>query len=597
MALASDNPPTPLPLTTNPSATTGSTGGGSTGTSPPTTGPTFTATASTGKGGAWLLITPATGSIPGSITASVDPQVATGLAPGIYTGKIEVDVPGTAKETNTVHVALKVFSPDEKPRLDVDPAGVAFRATLGGSDPASQPVNLIPEGVASLAWTATVSVASPVATTPPSGSTSTATPAWLSINPASGTTTAATPSAVTVSAKIAGLAAGEYEGSAVFTPDPASGAPPVHVRALLVVTSTPASKHVVFGVERDGNGSPAATQDLVAVFTSPADGFISDVAAPPDMKVTVLDSSGAPVQGATVTVSSSNGDPNLTLDDLGGGQYEAPFRALNSGSVVLTGSAQLGAETAPAFAVSGDLEDSTDSPSVIFQGGAVSAASFAASPAPLAPGSLISLFGKNVSGSGGSASTVPLPTDLNGVSVTIGGMPAPLLVADPASDQINLQVPFELDGQAEADIVVNDNGVLSVQESVEIGAAPALFTQSSSGSGAGEILHQDGVTPVTESSPASQGEVIVLYATGLGAVFPAAQTGTAATGDSTVAGTVTVTIGGLPAQVQFAGLAPGFVGLYQINVQVPAGVQPGNAPVLLSINGTPATGQATVAIH
>jgi len=145
--------------------------------------------------------------------------------------------------------------------------------------------------------------------------------------------------------------------------------------------------------------------------------------------------------------------------------------------------------------------------------------------------------------------------------------------------------------------VVNDKGVLSQPQTVQIAAAPALFTFSNTGAGPGAILHQDGVTPVTASNPATAGEVVVMYATGLGAVQPAVPTGTAADGSATVAANVSVTIGGAPAEVQFAGLAPGFVGLYQINVKVPSGVTPGDAAVVLSVDGTPATGQATLSVR
>ena len=160
--------------------------------------------------------------------------------------------------------------------------------------------------------------------------------------------------------------------------------------------------------------------------------------------------------------------------------------------------------------VSGDMESSADLPAVIFQGGAVSAASFAPSPSPLAPGSLVSLFGQNVAGGGGTASALPLPTVLGGVYVVIGGMPAPLLAADSNSGQINFQVPFELNGQAEADVLVINNGVASLPENVQIAAAPALFTTSSTGVGPGAFVHQDGVSMITASNPASAGEVITL---------------------------------------------------------------------------------------
>jgi uncharacterized protein (TIGR03437 family) len=365
---------------------------------------------------------------------------------------------------------------------------------------------------------------------------------------------------------------------------------------VLIVAAADAGK-TGLTISDNTSGAVVASGDLVAFFTSPPDGFITDLAEPPDVQVIVLDSAGAAVEGATVTVSSSNGEPDLVLDDLGGGQYEGAFRALDSGSLTMSGAAQFGDQASPAFGISGDVEASADRPAVIFQGGAVSAASFAASPSPLAPGSLVSLFGQDMAGDGGFSSSIPLSPNLGGVSVTIGGFTAPLLAADPNSQQINLQVPFELDGQAQAEIVVNNNGVLSQPETIQIASAPALFTFSNTGTGPGAFLHGNGFAAITADNPATAGEVIVLYATGLGAVTPVVATGDATSGQSNVTGNPGVTIGGLPAQVQFAGLAPGFVGLYQINVVVPAGLGSGNALVVLSVDGTPATGQATVALR
>ena len=342
--------------------------------------------------------------------------------------------------------------------------------------------------------------------------------------------------------------------------------------------------------------SDVAAGNLIALFTEPADGFISQVDAPPGISVTVLDSEGAPVEGASVLVSSSHGEPDLRLDDVGGGQYEGVFRALVSGPLTLSGSAELSGQTASSFAVSGDLESASGLPTVIFQNGAVSAASFATGPVPIAPGSLVSLFGLNVATDAATASRVPLPDKLAGVSITIGGVPARLITLAPDSGQINLQVPFELEGQAQAEIVVNNNGVLSQPEAIPIGAAPALFTLSQDGVGPGAFLHSSNAALITSDNPATAGEVIQLYATGLGAVQPLVDTGDAPSGLSTAAGKVSATIGGQAADILFAGLAPNFAGLYQINVRVPAGVPAGNALLVVSVDGTPATGQATLAV-
>jgi adhesin/invasin len=89
-------------------------------------------------------------------------------------------------------------------------------------------------------------------------------------------------------------------------------------------------------------------------------------------------------------------------------------------------------------------------------------------------------------------------------------------------------------------------------------------------------------------SPATAGDVLVIYCTGLGAVNPAVPAGTAAPSSplSETTNRVTVTLGGRPAQVAFSGLTPGFAGLYQVNAVVPEGVAAGDqVPVVLTVAG------------
>ena len=549
------------------------------------TGLTFTATASTGSGGNWLSITPLSGNVPGTITASVVASVATALAPGVYTGKIEVQVTGATQEVHNVLVTLKVFGPSDTPRLRVEPAAVSFVTSQGGSNPAAKPVRLRPEGAASIAWTATVTVATPTGGT------------WLSVLPATGTATAATPSIVNVSATLGALAQGNYRGTVTFTPTSPSGVPPVQLRVRFIVRRAGTGPSGLSFTTLSLSEQAMAAGNLIALFTEPADGFISQVDTPPSIGVTVLDSDGAPVEGARVVISSSHGEPDLTLEDVGGGQYEGVFRALSSGPLALTGTAEVGGQTASAFGVFGDMESAAGLLTVIFQNGAVSAASFSPAPTPIAPGSLVSLFGLNLAAEPVAATTLPLPQSLDGVRVTVGGFPAPLLSLAAESGQINLQIPFELEGQSQAEVIVNNNGVLSQPETVSIGAAPALFTLSQDGIGPAAAQHDSDSSNVTAGRPATAGEVIRLYATGLGAVQPGVESGAAPGGLSRAAGTVTVTIGGQTAEAQFAGLAPNFAGLYQINVRVPAGVAAGDASVVVSVDGTPATGRATVAVR
>ena len=550
-----------------------------------TEGLTFTAEASTASGGDWLEIDPESGSVPGEISASVVASVATALAPGLYTGQIEVTIDGDLQAVHTIHVTLKVFGPDDTPRLVVNPAAVSFVGSEGGANPAAKSVRLHPEGTASIDWTADVSVV-----TPSGGD-------WLDLSSLSGTAAAGAPSTLDLSAAIGSLPRGVYRGTITFTPTAPAGIPPVQLRVHLIVRRTGTGVSTLSFGPLSAPRAAVASGDLIAFFNEPADGFISQVDAPPVLGVTVLDSDGAPVEGASVVIQSSSGEPGLTLTDVGGGQYEGVFRPLSSSLVVLTGSADAAGHSAAVFGVYGDVESAAGPPTIIFQHGAVSGASFAPGELPLAPGSIVSLFGLNIGRGVAAAPGLPLPDSLDGVSVTVGGLPARLFSISASGDQINLLLPAALNGQAQADVVVNNNGVLSPPETITLGVSPALFTLSQSGVGPAAAQHDSDSSGVSAANPAAPGQVVRLYATGLGAVQPPVGDGEAPVGLSTAIGIVTVNVAGTPAEVLFAGLAPGFAGLFQINARVPAGVSAGNAALVVSVDGVPATGQATLPIR
>jgi uncharacterized protein (TIGR03437 family) len=170
---------------------------------------------------------------------------------------------------------------------------------------------------------------------------------------------------------------------------------------------------------------------------------------------------------------------------------------------------------------------------------------------------------------------------------------------------VNLQIPWELAGQSQASVLATVGAVLSSQQTVSLAPfAPGLFTLNGSGSSQGTVVIAG--TPlfaapqsVPGGRPAHPGEFISIYGTGLGAVSNQPATGIAAPAGplSVTIETPTVTIGGMVAQVTFSGLAPGAVGLYQVNVQVPMGAPVGDAvPVILSIGGV-ASNTVTIAVQ
>lgn len=216
--------------------------------------------------------------------------------------------------------------------------------------------------------------------------------------------------------------------------------------------------------------------------------------------------------------------------------------------------------------------------------GVVDGASFTSGG--VVPGEIVTIFGNNLTSKTGInlAPSLPLPKKLVNTSVTVNGTAAGLFAVDNVGgqQQINFQVPWEVGTQSTASIVVTNNGLASsaVVVPVEI-AQPAIFNYDLGGKKFGAILHAD-FTLVDAAHPAKAGETVLIYCTGLGAVSSPPADGAPATGQSTIK-VPTVAIGGPIALLSFSGLAPGFVGLYQVNAEIPAGLPSGNQSVLMIV--------------
>ena len=220
-------------------------------------------------------------------------------------------------------------------------------------------------------------------------------------------------------------------------------------------------------------------------------------------------------------------------------------------------------------------------------------ASFAAGE-PLAPGSIVSVFGQNFAEGLNLATQLPLETQLGGARLSIGGQDAPLFFS--SDGQINAQIPFELAADSQPQVVLRTglsggSAAIAVPETITLARErPGIFTISQDGTGQGTVLNEDSSSN-SAGNPAARGSVVQIFATGLGATNPTVPSGQAAPGAEPLARVATpleVRIGNLAATVHFAGLAPGFVGLYQINVEVPAAIETGTAvPLVLIQNGVP----------
>ena len=181
-------------------------------------------------------------------------------------------------------------------------------------------------------------------------------------------------------------------------------------------------------------------------------------------------------------------------------------------------------------------------------------------------GSLVSIFGTELAQSTVAASSVPLPTSLNGVTVLFDGVEAPLYFV--SEGQINAQTPFGFTAEKVEVVVVTPRGRSEPLTCALLPAAPGIFTVDSDGKGT-PILLSPAFAVLPTAAPSQR---LILYATGLGETAPAALTGTGGSAEEPFNRAVDlpeVYVGGRQAVVEFAGLAPGFVGVYQLNVVAP----------------------------
>ncbi len=312
------------------------------------------------------------------------------------------------------------------------------------------------------------------------------------------------------------------------------------------------------GQGQSGVAGQTLAQDLVAVVVDD-DGPIGKGVAGVPVKFTVTKGGGRVSVTDAVTDFVGYASTKWTLGDAAGEQ-QVTVAAVNVNKIFYAT-----ARANPAFPAAG----------------VVHAATFSTT---LAPGGMVSLFGTRVASATASATSLPLAGLLAGAQVLVNGTPAPLFFA--SAGQINFQMPFELQGQTSAELKVSVLGISTPPVTIPlVAAAPGLFTVSQDGKGFVVALHGTDNTPVTALNPARAGETIVVYGTGLGRVTPAVASGAASPLNpaATTQTQATAIIGTNTARVVFSGLAPGFVGLYQINIEIPAATPAADVPLVVSI--------------
>jgi uncharacterized protein (TIGR03437 family) len=334
------------------------------------------------------------------------------------------------------------------------------------------------------------------------------------------------------------------------------------------------------------------------------------VDAPAFLRAEVADDCGQPfLAGAGRSVRAESAGQTVYLEHRENGAWEATVDFQVSALQAVEVKAQDSVRELIGHATTADnIQPSLGGRPKISAGGVLQGASFEA--APLAPGSIISIFGEEQSTSpaGNAATTLPLPQLLAGTRVRAGGVFLPLFFA--SSGQVNAALPYSLDqNSGPLSVVVFRGAIPSDPEEVQFSTArPGLFTLNASGSGEG-IFQDINFRLISSTLPPAQnpggrtgiapGEPVIIYATGLGAVAPSPPPGQPAAADSlsVVTGDLQLTIGGQNAAIGFKGLTPGFVSLYQINAVVPAGLPPGNAEVIVTVDGVSSPAGVTLSIE
>ncbi|OFW40135.1 MAG: hypothetical protein A3J28_06665 [Acidobacteria bacterium RIFCSPLOWO2_12_FULL_60_22] len=594
----------------------------------------WTAQASTLAGGNWLTVTPREGTSDAASLrvplVNVAVNVA-GLAAGQYSGLIRLNAPTANNSPQFVTVELNVLPRGSNPGVLVRPTGLIFAAQAGTSSPGSQTVNLgtvVPGNVDVVSGLLTRDGAS-----------------WLEAVPRNLTLSAGDAiQRIVVQPTLGSFAPGVYRGALTFLFSDSTPAQVVNILFLVVSRAvagagtslpnrsagpSPASRDrddmdgMASGGEllgSDGRGvdglesepralasgvGPAADgcapTQLHATHRTLGTNFASPVGWPSTIEAQVADDCGNTVPNATVVARFSNGDPLVVLTSLRNGLYVGTWRPVNpTGQVTVTVRAELPPLAPVEVQAQGQVSANATAPA-LNAGGIVNAASFARGEG-LAPGSIVAVFGRNLARGENYASRVPLEKTLGGATLNIGGIEAPLFFS--SEGQINAQVPIELTPNTRPHTVArttrqDGTQTLTVPETITIAVArPAIFTTNQQGSGQGAILNQN-FSPNSAANAAARGSVIQIFATGLGPTNPVVASGTPAPSSpaAVVTNGVTATIGGVNAAVQFAGLAPGFVGLYQVNVTIPAGVAPDpEVPLVLLQNGVPSN-NVTLAVR
>ena len=544
----------------------------------------WTTKTSTLSGGDWLKVSPPSGV---STTGEAAPQVSvtidqSGLEPGEYYGKVEIIAPDAANSPQQVPVFLEVLESTQDPGARIDPNHLIFSGVEGGS-PSSQDIFVYNVAAEAKTFRASLSTDSDEV--------------WFTALPINGTLDPSQPTRVLVQAISEDLPAGVHTGQLAL--EFSDGR--VESVDITLVQSPAADAQLSKGSGQVLQGACEATT-LIPVATSLGSGFDVTAGWPVGMQVNVVDDCGVPLDTGDVVVEFSNGDPELSLVSLQEGRWDGTW--ITGDTLATDVTVQIRAEDAASgvtgvAAVVGNVGEPVERPFFPSEG-IVSAADFDLDePGLPSPGSLVSIFGVRLSEGIAAATQFPLPEELAGTSLFIAGVPAPILFS--SQGQINALIPYELEPNTAHRVIIQRGTTLT--EGVDVNFAssqPAVFRTNPAGRQAHVYRPIDGALVLADAvNPAAGGDVVIIYATGLGAVDPQAVTGEPAGSAPlhVLVETAGVTLEGQQMPVLFSGLAPGFAGLYQINAFVPEGLPASDTASMIVEAGVKQSPAVTMAIE
>jgi uncharacterized protein (TIGR03437 family) len=487
------------------------------------------------------------------------------LSPGTYTGTVTITAtgPGGAAVADSP-ISIPVIFNVSAGTISADKSSLNFTQLAGGTAPAAQTVNITG---------APGAIALTVSTTTDTGT-------WLTATPVSGST----PLAVQVSANAGTLAAGTYNGKVIITaatPPGATGSPitiPVTltVSTAQTLTASPNTLNFTYTI-----GAPAPDKQTVALSSTGS-------AAPFTVSVPGT-ASWLSVTPASGTASTTPTTLTFTVNPQGltAGTQSAKVTVSSTASLnpaTITVNLTVNAPVPPAFT------------------SITNAASY--TPGAVSPGENVTIFGANIGPDTlAGAQLTPsgmLATTVSDTQVTFDNVPAPIIYV--SAKQTSVMVPYEIAGRPTTQVRITNKGVTSDPVTYNvIGTVPGIYTQNSQGNGPGSILNQD-LSVNGPTNPAAKNSVVAVYMTGEGVTQPSSTTGAVAGTSGNPLNktplTVTATVAGQPATVEYYSEAPGIVyGVMQVNVRIPANSPSGAQPIVISVGSNSTQPNVTVSVQ